>query len=686
MLGCTATQVEREEMPAQREFRLFISAVSGELKSCRAEVARVLRKKELEVRDQEHFRTGPATLLEQLARYIKNCDAVILLVGERAGAYPSDEHAAALGAIPSYDQYRRDTGQSHASYTQWEFLLALHFGKPAYVFIAGDGFVPDAPNNEPDDYRSSQAAYRKWIEHKGKHYDVFASVAQLIEHVLVMSPDQDSAAEADDAGKRRHDEQMAAMQAMRLEIARDKGVDPANLIPLFEHLGQGGLTLDEMRVRAAEAVAEIVARSRRQVEASNDGADIDATIGAARQKLADLDTAGARAVLADKIAEEEDARRQRLVPLLAEKAVVERLGYEYAAAKATLKQLLALSPDSVWEWIDLGDICVTTSSLAEADAAFRGAMEAARRTGDERDLSVSYNKVGDVLVAQGNLPEALKKFRDGHAIRDRLAKSDPGNVQWQYNLGISNERIGDVLMAQGDLSSALKSYRAKQDIIGRLAKSDPGNAEWQRDLSVSYVKVGDVLVAQGNLPEALKTFRDGLAIAERLAKSDPSNAGWQRDLSVAYNFVGNVQVAQGDLAGALKSYRDYFIIIDRLARSDPGNAGWQRDLSVSYNKVGDVLVAQGNLTEALKTFRDGLAIADRLAKSDPGNAGWQHDLSASYARLASVYLTSSDTAQAREALATGRAVLAPLVERYPEWVEWQRQLGWFDEQIASLAE
>jgi hypothetical protein len=47
---------------------------------------------------------------------------------------------------------------------------------------------------------------------------------------------------------------------------------------------------------------------------------------------------------------------------------------------------------------------------------------------------VSYNNVGDVLVAQGNLPEALKTFRDGLAIADRLAKSDPGNAGWQRDL------------------------------------------------------------------------------------------------------------------------------------------------------------------------------------------------------------------------------------------------------------
>ena len=34
----------------------------------------------------------------------------------------------------------------------------------------------------------------------------------------------------------------------------------------------------------------------------------------------------------------------------------------------------------------------------------------------------------------------------------------------------------------------------------RLAKADPGNTQWQRDLSVLHIKVGDVLVAQGDLP------------------------------------------------------------------------------------------------------------------------------------------------------------------------------------------
>ena len=174
-------------MSATRVCRVFISAVSGELKSYRTEVARALRRKELEVRDQEHFRQGPATLLQQLAAYIKKCDAVILLIGDEAGEFPSDDHASALGGIPIYEQYCNEAGQIRASYTQWEFLLAKHHGKQTYVFFTGEGFAPDNPNNETHDVQSCQTAYRHWIDRKGEHRDSLKTLAKLIEDVLVLS-------------------------------------------------------------------------------------------------------------------------------------------------------------------------------------------------------------------------------------------------------------------------------------------------------------------------------------------------------------------------------------------------------------------------------------------------------------------------------------------------------------------
>ena len=133
--------------------------------------------------------------------------------------------------------------------------------------------------------------------------------------------------------------------------------------------------------------------------------------------------------------------------------------------------------------------------------------------------------------AQGDLAGALKSYRDSLGIREKLAKQDPGNAGWQRDLSVSYDRVGDVQRAQGDLAGALKSYRDSLGIREKLAKQDPGNAGWQRDLSLSYQRVGDVQSAQGDLAGALKSYRDSLGIREKLAKQDPGNARWQGDLA-----------------------------------------------------------------------------------------------------------------------------------------------------------
>jgi tetratricopeptide (TPR) repeat protein len=465
------------------------------------------------------------------------------------------------------------------------------------------------------------------------------------------------------------------LAGLQSDIAHERGVDPTILMPLFEHLGQHGLAPEQIRDRAAAAIEELIALSRRDVASSNEGHDIDATLGAARQKLAGLDTRGAVSVLADKIAEEEETRRRRLVPLLAEKATIERISYDYESAKTTLNQLLAVDADAVWHWIELGDLFVTTGSLAKAQKAFSSAVEAARHSGDERGLSFSYDRVGDVQVAHGHLDRALKSYRDSLAIRERPAQSDPGNPEGQRDLSVSFDRVGDVQMARGDLGGALKSYRDSLAIAERLAKSDPENAGWQRDLSVSFTKVGDAQVARSDLAGALKSYREGLAIRQRLAESDPSKTASQRDLSSSLVRVGDVQVSQADLAGALKSYRDSLEIIERLAKSDPGNTGWQRDLSIALDRVGDVQASQGDLAGALKSYRDSLEIIERLAESDPSNAGWQRDLSVSFERVGNVQWEQGDLSAAHKSYQDDLTARKRLVESDPDNAGWQRDLS-----------
>jgi tetratricopeptide (TPR) repeat protein len=389
-----------------------------------------------------------------------------------------------------------------------------------------------------------------------------------------------------------------------------------------------------------------------------------------------------------------------LRPILFEVAesLAARFAWEEAMAWWAMARSLATMEgeagraDQARALVEAGDISATVGRSAAALASFRDGLALAQAaaasdpaSGASRHiLSVLHAKIGDVLVAQGDLAEALASFREGRDTAELLTKSDPGNADWQRDLSVLHDRVGDVLVAQGHLAEALACFRDGLAIATRLAAAAPDNVGWRRDLSVSHDKIGNVLVAQGNLAEAETCFRDGLAIAERLSSSNPENARWQRDLSVFHDRIGDVLTAQGDLAGAERCFRDGLAIAKRLAQSDPGNAGWQRDLAVSHDKVGDVMAAQEHFAEAETSFREGLAIRERLARSDPGNAGWQSHLAASHSRIGAVLMTLGNLPEAEKSFLDGLGIAERLAKSDLENAQWQRDLSVFHDRIGEV--
>ena len=79
-------------------------------------------------------------------------------------------------------------------------------------------------------------------------------------------------------------------------------------------------------------------------------------------------------------------------------------------------------------------------------------------------------------------------YKRGQALVQALIQRDPNNAEWQRDLSVSYNKIGDISAARGDRDGALKAYKDGLDIAKQLAARDPNNAEWQRDLSVSYDK------------------------------------------------------------------------------------------------------------------------------------------------------------------------------------------------------
>jgi tetratricopeptide (TPR) repeat protein len=128
-----------------------------------------------------------------------------------------------------------------------------------------------------------------------------------------------------------------------------------------------------------------------------------------------------------------------------------------------------------------------------------------------------------VLLAQGDLPRALDASWASLDIRKRLAQADPSNTTAQHNVSVSHERVGDVLHNQGDLAGALAEYRASLTIAERLAAQDLANAQWQTDLARSCGRVAEALLAlpEGDRAEARRLVARGLERMEALAQAHP---------------------------------------------------------------------------------------------------------------------------------------------------------------------
>jgi tetratricopeptide (TPR) repeat protein len=332
---------------------------------------------------------------------------------------------------------------------------------------------------------------------------------------------------------------------------------------------------------------------------------------------------------------------------------------------------------------NLADILVKQGNLPEAEKHYRKVLEiaetlAARAPGNadwQRDLSVSHIKLGDFMTFTGNLPEAEKSYRKSHALFETLAARAPGNADWQRNLSFSHTNLGDFMKTAGHLSEAEKHYRKALEIRETLAARNPSNANWQRDFIVSHISLGDLMEATGDLTETEKSYRKALEIAQTLAARDPGNADSQRYLFLSHYSLGNSMKASGNLPEAEKHYRKALKIAQTLAAHDPNNTQWQSDLYVGYQRLGDFMKAAGDLTEAEKNARKALEIAETLAARDPSNANWQRNLSIVYDNLADFMKASGDLSEAEKHYRKVLEIFETLAAHDPGNAGWQHDFS-----------
>lgn len=180
----------------------------------------------------------------------------------------------------------------------------------------------------------------------------------------------------------------------------------------------------------------------------------------------------------------------------------------------------------------LGRQIETAEQRADYDTAGEAARHFSAKLFGSDDLeSVNgylADLTGQVLVRLGLGAQVDQLYQYLHITIERRAQADPSNVGWQRDLSVSHDRIGDSLAAQGRGDDALSAYRKALAIRERLAAADPSNAEWQRDLIVSHVKLAQL----GD--DTVSRYRAALGVGQNLAETGrlaPVDAWMLEDLA-----------------------------------------------------------------------------------------------------------------------------------------------------------
>jgi tetratricopeptide (TPR) repeat protein len=244
---------------------------------------------------------------------------------------------------------------------------------------------------------------------------------------------------------------------------------------------RGRTMLGDVYAARHETAAALAAYRQAQAEIE--------TLRAIRPKEEQLELSRDLSVMLDRIGDtlhEQGEHADALASYTQGLAIAEQL------ARAEGQHSLGLYHDLSVSHERIGDVLDKRGDLAGAALHFRKSLAISRalvkREPGNRmwawDLSTSYERLADVLHAQGKRTEALRLYRQGLEIAERLVTgSGLSEATFQRDLAVSYHKIGSLEAVRGNASEARELLEKGRAIIAQLDRIAAHQAQWRSDLS-----------------------------------------------------------------------------------------------------------------------------------------------------------------------------------------------------------
>ncbi|MEM7049310.1 MAG: protein kinase [Acidobacteriota bacterium] len=271
------------------------------------------------------------------------------------------------------------------------------------------------------------------------------------------------------------------------------------------------------------------------------------------------------------------------------------------------------------------------------------------------------HQIGEVLVRQGKLADAVAPFADSRALAEHLVRLDPDDGERLFELGQASFWLGFVHWRKGDLAAARGPFEEYLEISRQLVTLDPERRDWQRELSYAHSNLGSLRQAEGDLEGALGELSAALELDRRLVATDPGDGEARSELAATHNAIGRVLQDLGRLAAAGDHFAADVDQRQRLAGAEDDDPRRRQLLALSLNRLGSHRSLTGDWPAAERSFERAADIFTRLVAHDPSNADWRFQLATSHLHRGRAAFARGDIEGAAAAWRQQRLLLAEIL-------------------------
>ncbi|MDX1948407.1 MAG: serine/threonine-protein kinase [Pirellulaceae bacterium] len=250
-------------------------------------------------------------------------------------------------------------------------------------------------------------------------------------------------------------------------------------------------------------------------------------------------------------------------------------------------------------------------------------------------LADALSGLARVEAGVGNFPAVFAAGDEALAIRQRLVKAQPDDLELQAGLAAAQLELGLARYQHGDNTAALAQLETARGALA-LLRTRLKNRSIETGLASALVGIGHVHWRQNRPGEAEPVYREAIAIRESLLGQYPFPAD-RDELARAYASLGQALADLDRNSEALAAFEQARDHREKLVAANPLVLSYKYDLALSYKQVGDQLYAQERLAEAMALCQQRLALLERISATAPGNIGYAHALALAHANLGIYY-------------------------------------------------